>query len=287
MPSHYSNLLRNPLEVIKEPTQSYYYIKERHLQAMWLEQKYFKNFKTTDDLPIQVISPGIWNAEAGPDFLKAHLKIGDKELFGDIELHLSHESWTHHHHHLDARYNNVILHISLWDPKKWKLVETLDGKSIQQTSLEQYLTLPISRILQLVDLDLYPYKRFAGSGKCAQTLFRSMPNQKMEELFTSAALWRLQKKGSNLSSLTENNQLRMGMGIATALGYKSNTEPFQELLLTLEPLKQHTEDEMIAYGLKLTGFFSDYYQKNGNILKSTRLYMRLVKCYTLIKIQSP
>lgn len=76
---------------VAEKKNVYHILTERHLQAMWLEQKYFHILKTCDGRHIEVISPGIWNSEAGPDFLKAHLKIGDQEYQGDIEIHLSQE----------------------------------------------------------------------------------------------------------------------------------------------------------------------------------------------------
>ena len=53
---------------------------ERHLQILWLEQKLLKNLITNQGESIEVISPGIWNTGPGPDFLKAHLKIGNCEI---------------------------------------------------------------------------------------------------------------------------------------------------------------------------------------------------------------
>src|ERR1700761_5455772 len=73
-------------EGIAENVVPYPFLRERHLQAMWLEQKYFKNLTTTEGEAIIVLSPGIWNSEGGPDFLKAHLKIGHREIRGDVEL---------------------------------------------------------------------------------------------------------------------------------------------------------------------------------------------------------
>lgn len=107
---------------LAESKYPYLYWTERHLQVMWWEQKYFKNLKTRENLPIEIISPGIWNAEAGPDFLKAHLKIGDREIKGDIEIHLDDESWVQHKHHQDTRYDQVILHVSFYLPHTHKAI---------------------------------------------------------------------------------------------------------------------------------------------------------------------
>src|ERR1700733_3251385 len=92
----YLQLLENfPVEnsELAETQYPYLHITERHLQVMWLEQKYFRGLATPEGFPIEVISPGIWNSEAGPDFLKAHLRIGPDEVKGDVELHLSDEGW--------------------------------------------------------------------------------------------------------------------------------------------------------------------------------------------------
>ena len=120
---------RTCLYSCKEQAATYNLLTERHIQAMWLEQKYFKNLKTSDGHLIEVLSPGIWNAEAGPDFLKAHLRIDGAELLGDIELHLSDESWYNHNHHTDSAYDHVILHVGYWTPKKPVPIVTSKGYS--------------------------------------------------------------------------------------------------------------------------------------------------------------
>lgn len=67
--------------------------------------------QTTDGLPIEVISVGQHNRDAGPDFSHAHLRIGAQEWVGNIEMHIHASDWKHHHHHLDPAYDNVILHV--------------------------------------------------------------------------------------------------------------------------------------------------------------------------------
>lgn len=109
----YSTLLKENA-LVCETKKNYAYLTERHLQAIWFEQKNLLPLYNIQGELIQVISSGIWNTEAGPDFLKAHLRIGSKKYKGDIEIHLQSEGWCQHGHHLDARYNQVILHVSFW-----------------------------------------------------------------------------------------------------------------------------------------------------------------------------
>src|SRR5437868_5565612 len=113
----YKSLLSTIPIYVEEKANGYHFFTERHLQAVWLEQKYFKNLRAVSGEEIRVISPGIWNAEAGPDFLKAHLRIGNCDYKGDIEIHLAESGWYQHRHHEDPRYNNVVFHLSLWKPK--------------------------------------------------------------------------------------------------------------------------------------------------------------------------
>ena len=164
----YSSLIEKHPISLAEPKGKYNLLSERHLQALWFEQKYFRNLVTSSGEPVQVLSPGIWNAEAGPDFRRCHLKIGNRELRGDVEIHFADESWNQHQHQIDSRYDQVILHLSLWRPSQEKELFTNSGIPIARSYLEDGLTIPLIRIVQLIDLDLYPYKKFLGSGYCAR-----------------------------------------------------------------------------------------------------------------------
>jgi len=259
----YCNLLNvsKPLvEGVAETHQPYLYLTERHLQAMWLEQKYFRQLTTLEDLPITVLSPGIWNSEAGPDFLKAHILVGNQELHGDIELHLSEESWYHHHHHTDPRYNNVILHVSFWGREDLHSIATSDGGDIHRALLQPKLTIPESRLMKLIDLDLYPYQRFAGSGRCARELFNTLSETKTIALFESAAGWRLEQK-HNLLREKIPSQMGIAGGIAMVLGYKHNPEAFFEIFTHLCQHRSLDEKTLFAYALGMGGFFAEPHRK--------------------------
>lgn len=258
---NYASLLSQAPLVLAETPTPYTYLTERHLQAVWFEQKYFHRLTTSKGEAIEILSPGIWNAGAGPDFLKAHIKIGSQEYHGDIELHLIDESWYHHHHHLDERYNQVVLHVSLWKPHSPKPTLTRNGQTVVQTYLEDVLTVPHARLVKLIDLDLYPYKKFIGSGKCARTLFRTLSEEKTKELFNDAARWRLAQKRSYLEMNATTPAQQLGVGIARALGYKNNANAFLQLYLWLSSFKVGREEEYLACALKACGFFDQSYQK--------------------------
>lgn len=66
---------------------------------------------TTDGREVEVIDPGLYNRNAGPDFFNAKVRIGDTLWVGNVELHLRSADWYQHGHDRDARYNNVVLHV--------------------------------------------------------------------------------------------------------------------------------------------------------------------------------
>src|SRR4051812_30221940 len=87
-------------------------LSERLLQFIWQFQ-YFnnKNLFTVKGEPLQIIYPGVYNTNQGPDFLHAKIKAGTTLWAGNIELHVQASDWQAHHHGEDDLYNNIILHV--------------------------------------------------------------------------------------------------------------------------------------------------------------------------------
>lgn len=90
-------------------------IKEDFLHFVWKHQV-FKTLqlKTTSGEDIQVVFPGIFNTNAGPDFLQAKVYIAGVLWVGHVEMHLKATSWYRHGHENDPNYKNVILHV-VWE----------------------------------------------------------------------------------------------------------------------------------------------------------------------------
>lgn len=279
----YSNLIADVLPILAEKQHTYEMLTERHLQAMWLEQKYFKNLKTSTGEEIEVLSPGIWNEEAGPDFLKAHLKIGGCDYRGDVEIHLTDDSWQQHGHHIDRRYNQVVFHLSLWHPRQEREIKSLSNtQHIFKAYLEDHLTISLNRIIQLIDLDLYPYRKFVGSGQCAHDLYKTLPEADIKELFRKASYHRLEQKYRRLKSIAERNELILGVGIAQALGYKHNAEAFWQLFLWLTTMNHLSELDLIACAVGSCGFFTEYYK---NKWSHSTYYQNLWQRYAQMKYE--
>ena len=93
---------------------------ERLLQFIWQFQYFNKGeLVTTAGEAIQIIFPGQYNTNQGPDFTDAKIKIGKTLWAGNIELHLETTDWDKHKHEGDVNYNNVILHV-VWENIKTK-----------------------------------------------------------------------------------------------------------------------------------------------------------------------
>ncbi len=85
--------------------------KEIELQYAWNSVANNQMFSSDNGSQIEVLYPGQWNVESGPDFLNARLAIDGKNITGDIEIHTYPGDWFAHGHTSDPKYKNVILHV--------------------------------------------------------------------------------------------------------------------------------------------------------------------------------
>lgn len=69
------------------------------------------DLKTDDGEELEILSAGMHNTDAGPDFHNARVRIGETVWAGNIEVHLSASDWQKHGHTTDNAYGNVILHV--------------------------------------------------------------------------------------------------------------------------------------------------------------------------------
>lgn len=85
---------------------------EELFQHIWQFRLFTQSGLTTQEgEPLQVDYPGQLNRNAGPDFSRAHIRIGGTRWVGNVELHLKTSDWFRHGHHHNLQYRNVILHV--------------------------------------------------------------------------------------------------------------------------------------------------------------------------------
>ena len=126
-------------------------IPEYRVRTVWLHQNFStSDLRTSDGRRIQILSPGVANADAGPDFINAAVRIGGVTYRGDVEIHRIPSEWEQHHHDSSPHYNRVILHVVLSAGKPTQLTRTQSRRRIPLLVLYPYLdsdleSIPIDR----------------------------------------------------------------------------------------------------------------------------------------------
>ena len=228
-------------------------IHERLVQCIWYDQRLRHDaLCATDGRRVEVIFPGWWNLEAGPDFRNATLKIGDEpERQGDIEIHLRADDWTHHGHEHDPRYDNVILHVVLWEAASAKPLRTRHGDEIPQLVLHSHLAAPIDQLFDEIDSDAYPHNVGNHAGQCAATL-AALPEESVELLLSAAGDERFAGKMRRFARWIHRAGVEQAFyeGWMEALGYKANKTVFRALAqrVPLTTLAESRSPEALLFG---------------------------------------
>lgn len=85
---------------------------ERLLHYVWKNRLLpGSGLQTTTGDSVEVLSPGLHNKDAGPDFFCADIIIGGVDWMGNVEVHTRSSDWYRHGHDKDKAYNNVVLHV--------------------------------------------------------------------------------------------------------------------------------------------------------------------------------
>ena len=93
----------------KLQTISSLFQKEKDYYQIWIYfckyQLYIKNIE------LKGIESGKLNEFEGPDFQGSEFEFKGKTYRGDVEIHKDCKDWKRHGHHLDQRYDRVVLHL--------------------------------------------------------------------------------------------------------------------------------------------------------------------------------
>lgn len=226
---------------------------ERHLQCIWFDSALRPaELTTAEGERVNVISPGRWNLEAGPDFLDATLQLdgGDRrQLQGDVEIHIHPADWQRHGHGSDPRYRRVIAHV------------TYNAAAAPPDSLPPgALAIPLGEALaanpafsmDAVDLTAYPYAVATGNCPCAAILATWHPDR-VTAMLEAAGAFRLEHKAARLAvALREQDaDALLYRETMAALGYKHNAAPFRLLAARVPPAVLRPLAPLEAYALLL------------------------------------
>lgn len=200
---------------------------EEFLHFIWQHKLYsHKDLFTPEGQKIEIINPGEYNSNAGPDFFNAKIKIGNTLWAGNVEVHLDEDDWKNHGHHMDKAYDNVILHV----------VDRLSTKA-KRTNGEIIPTLKIN-YNSLVQEE-YQNLRLSKSWLACADKLNSINSFELTMWFERMLIERLENKSKDIEAVlkqTANNWdetfYRM---LFRSFGFGVNGQPF-ELLAQSIPL---------------------------------------------------
>lgn len=208
-----------------------HYIWERCLWAGFAQQ-------TTDGKPVEILTVGEHNHDAGPDYSHARIRIDGKEWVGNIELHVCSSDWTKHRHHLDKAYDTVILHVvrSADKPIYNSKGELVPQCELQYPSDKDYLS-GLFVLAQQMD-------SATGRIGCAEQLIHE-PGLLTEGWRKTLLRKRLDCKRASIIRLLEITkgswEHALYISLARNFGFHTNSLPFEQLAINtpLSCLQKH------------------------------------------------
>ncbi|MCX7824926.1 MAG: DUF2851 family protein [Verrucomicrobiae bacterium] len=250
--------------VLHEPEGGYAPVPvyERLAQAIWFDQRLRRDaLLTADGRRVRVVSPGWWNLEAGPDFRRAVVAFGDdKPQLGDVEVHLRASDWHQHGHGNDPLYNDVLLHVVLWQDGGDRPALTASGRVLPRLVMSDQLEAPLEELYDAIDPESYPYNVDEHIGRCAERL-QSLPPDTLDALLEDAGRDRLRAKARRLARWIQRQGVEQALyaAILEALGYKQNKEPMRRLaaLLPVARLRELPAAQAQALLFGVAGFLPD------------------------------
>ena len=226
---------------------------ERHLQCVWFDPNLRPaQLKTTVGEEVVVEDPGVWNTEAGPDFLGAALRLGPgrRRIAGDVEIHLHPADWERHGHPSDARYAHVRVHVTYFPGA---LPDHQLPPGSVQIALKDALTAHPQFSFENIDITAYPQFARATPTPCSQILDGWAPDDQIA-LLQSAGEERLRRKSERFAKAIQEKGADQVLyeEIFCAFGYKQNKAPFRRLaeLVPLASLREEARGRLEpAYAL--------------------------------------
>ncbi len=90
-------------------------MQEYELYQLW--RSFSEQRRYSDNKRLIGIYPGRMNTIEGPDFESAEFQLDGRIYRGDVEIHVRFNDWHAHGHHLDPKYDRVMLHL-VWEDLK-------------------------------------------------------------------------------------------------------------------------------------------------------------------------
>ena len=234
-------------------------IDEARVQQMWHEQHFFDtNMASIDRRAIRVLKPGIWNHNEGPDFMHAEIEIGGKLQVGDVEIHVRSSEWYTHQHHLNSRYNRVILHAVFFNDDFNLRTRLQNGKRVPTLELLKWVAVDTGALYDNT-------KNTATTDGLCRITGKQLNMEILKGVFESLGRERFLEKTESMRLLRTRLDFEQLLyeGIMEALGYERNSKAMRELAqhVPFADLDQKSELEIQATLFGVAGLLPSQREK--------------------------
>lgn len=223
-----------------------YLMKEEFLHYVWKYGFYYSDrLKDEEDNPIEVIHPGDYNRDSGPDFFNARIRINGIEWAGNVEIHTRASHFDLHGHNHDHAFDNVILHVVA---DKDKRIRNARGQEVLTVAIEydksvseKYQSLVNNPSLIACQDDI---------GK----IDRLYLNQWLHSLLVERISEKSEMIRKTLSDTGNDWEETFYRSISRYFGFRVNTEPFEMLAraLPFKIIRKHSDNrfqiEVLLFG---------------------------------------
>ncbi len=153
--------------------------------------------------------------------MNAKIALGSSTVTGDVEIHNNATDWVMHGHHLDTRYDNVILHVVANDNSVEASADIrarLPGVPVMLLQHAPGGSRPPAKA------DMFP------KGRC-EAIFAKLSNDKLLKLFRHAGMKRFELKTEAIleEMRSEGVDSAFLKSLFDACGYRQNRKQFLEL----------------------------------------------------------
>lgn len=236
----------------RPPLRPEQHFSERHLQCVWSDDELRPTaLLTARGERVEVESPGVWNLEAGPDFLGAVLYLGPerRRVTGDVEIHIHPTDWQAHGHGDDPRYERVRFHVTFFPGT----VAAALPAGVTELPLRDALAANPRFAFEGLDLSAYPHGARSPSPPCGAALQGWSPDDR-EALLAAAGEERLRRRAERLARASAERGAEQVVyeEVLAALGYKHNQAACRKLaeVLPLATLRAEAGGEAdLAFAL--------------------------------------
>lgn len=202
-------------------------VPEAVVQDVWARQALRTPLRTVDGRPVEVVFPGHLNTGGGPDFRAARLVLDGTLVVGDVEVHVRSSDWAAHRHGGDARYDGVVLHVTLHADAHTGTLLRPDGTVLPELVLAPVLAEPLR-----ARVAAGPPPRPALP--CAWG-FPALPDPELRAWLRTLARLRLRRRVRDVQAAGPDLTHTLRRRVARTLGYRANADAFAQLGDRLPP----------------------------------------------------